>query len=496
MSERSIVAIDQGTTSTRSIRYGLTGEIQASASRELPQYYPQSGWIEHNPEEIWIGALETLRAVLTDQVAALGITNQRETIMLWDRATGQVLHNALVWQDRRGADRCAALRAEGVEPMVRRKTGLLLDPYFSATKLGWLLDSVSGARRRAERGELAAGTVDTFLLWRLTSGRVHATDVTNASRTLLYDINAHHWDEELLELFGIPASILPTVHGNDHIFGATDPRLTGRAIPITGMAGDQQAALIGQRCFSPGMVKATYGTGGFLLVNIGATPVFSKHRLLTTVAYRMGGQSAYAIEGSLFVAGAAIKWLRDRMGLIGSAEETAQLAASVPANHGVHLVPAFVGLGAPHWRADVRASITGMTLDTGPAHLVRATLESIAYQTCDLIETLIDDGVALPSLVRIDGGMANNNWFSQFLADMLGLPVERPTSTETTALGAAILAGLGAQLWPNQASVPVASGAVTRFEPQMNAHSRASLLQAWHAAVHQLLAAEPPKNWL
>jgi glycerol kinase len=484
----SIVAIDQGTTSTRAIRFNADAAIKASASRDLPQHYPHPGWVEQDPEHIWQGALETLREVLTDDVAAIGITNQRETILLWDRATGEPLHNAIVWQDRRTADRCAALLADGMEPMVRARTGLLLDPYFSVTKLGWLLDTIPGARARAERGELAAGTVDSFLLWRLTGGRVHATDLTNASRTLLYNIVTEQWDDDLLRLFAIPRALLPDVHANAHIFGITDPTITGRAIPIAGMAGDQQAALIGQRCFAPGQIKSTYGTGCFLLSNIGNVPTLSDKRLLTTIGYRIGQDRAYAMEGSIFIAGAAIKWLRDTMGIIASAEDTARLAASVPADHGVHLVPAFVGLGAPHWRTDMRASITGLTLDTGPAQIARAALEAVAFQTCDLVEAMAGEGIAPPAMLRIDGGMATNDWFAQFLADMMGLPVERPANHESTALGAAFLAGITVCLWPDLAALDRLPRATRSFTPATAATDRALSLRHWRKAVQQALA--------
>jgi glycerol kinase len=489
MSARSIVAIDQGTTSTRAIRFASDARIEAIASRDLAQHYPNPGWVEQDPEHIWQGALGTLRDVLSSDVAAIGITNQRETILLWDRDTGCPLYNAIVWQDRRTADRCAALLAVGAEPMLRAKTGLLLDPYFSATKLAWLLDTIPGARDRAERGKLAAGTIDSFLLWRLTGGRIHATDVTNASRTLLYNIVEHRWDEELLRLFGIPAPLLPEVHPNAHIFGTTDRAIVGRAIPIAGMAGDQQAALIGQRCFTAGEIKSTYGTGCFLLANIGADPILSDKRLLTTIGYEIGSDRAYAMEGSIFIAGAAIKWLRDRMGLIASAEETAHLAASVPADHGVYLVPAFVGLGAPHWRTDVRASLTGMTLDTGAAQIARAALEAVAFQTCDLIDAMAGDRIAERTLVRIDGGMATNDWFAQFLADMMGLPVERPANHETTALGAAFLAGLAVGVWPDIASLDVLPYSGTRFSPAIAALDRARSLDHWRRAVRHALAA-------
>ena len=488
MTRNSIVAIDQGTTSTRAMRIGADGAVQAVAGRELAQLYPKSGWVEQDPEQIWRDTRDVLREVLDDSVAAIGITNQRETILLWDRATGRPLHNAIVWQDRRTADLCARLFADGVEPMVRAKTGLLLDPYFSASKLRWLLDNIPGARARAERGELAAGTVDSFLLWRLTGGRVHATDLTNASRTSLYDIIAEQWDDELLELFGIPHGLLPEVHANTHVFGTTDRAVAGREIPIAGVAGDQQAALIGQHCFEPGEIKSTYGTGCFLLANIGTVPVLSQKRLLTTIGYRIGGERAYAMEGSIFIAGAAIKWLRDRMGLVGSAEETAALAASVPADHGIHLVPAFVGLGAPHWRSDVRAAITGITLDTGPAQIARAALEAVAFQTCDLIEAMASDHIPRPSLMRIDGGMATNDWFAQFLADMTALPVGRPANHETTALGAAFLAGLTVGIWPDLAALQGLGHEDRRFAPAMDAAARQEALDGWRKALGKVLA--------
>jgi len=488
VSGKTVIAIDQGTTSTRAIRFGADGGVQASASYELRQFYPHKGWVEQDAEDIWAGALSALKDVMADNVTAIGITNQRETVLLWDRASGKPLHRAIVWQDRRTADLCKSLFDGGHEPEVRAKTGLLLDPYFTATKLRWLLDNIPGARERAEKGELAAGTIDTFLLWRLTGGRVHATDCTNASRTLLYDIIEHRWDDDLLTLFDVPRAILPEVHPNAHVFGDSDAAVTGRSVPIAGMAGDQQAALIGQRCFHRGMVKSTYGTGCFLLANVGPKPIFSEHRLLTTPAYRIGEESAYAIEGSIFVAGAVIKWLRDKMGLIANAEETAAMAAAVPADHGIHLVPAFVGLGAPHWRTDVRASISGMTLDTGAAEIARAALEAVAYQTCDLIAAMEQDGMKAPSMIRIDGGMATNDWFAQFLADMMGLPVERPANHETTALGAAYLAGLATGLWPDVPSLDRLAQDPKRFEPVMNGAERATLLHGWRNAVDKVLA--------
>ncbi|WP_203234622.1 glycerol kinase GlpK [Sphingomonas solaris] len=483
-----IVAIDQGTTSTRAIRFDRSGEPLAIEAREFAQAYPRPGWVEHDPEEIWRDTLAVVKAVLTPEVAGIGITNQRETILLWERTTGRPLHDAIVWQDRRTADRCDALRRDGIEPMIQARTGLLLDPYFSASKLQWLLDNVAGARAAAARGELAAGTIDSFLLWRLTGGRVHATDVTNAGRTMLYDIVKGAWDDDLLRLFDIPAGLLPEVRENAELFGETDPALFGRAIPIAGMAGDQQAALIGQACFTPGMVKSTYGTGCFILMHTGDAPVLSQNRLLATPAYTIAGERAFALEGSSFVAGAAIKWLRDRLGLITAADETAAVAGGVPDDHGVWLVPAFVGLGAPHWRPEARGTILGLTLDSSAAHLVRATLESIAFQTSDLTAAMRADGAIRPAALRIDGGMAANDWFAQFLADVLDVAVERPACRETTALGAARLAGLTLGLWPDLATVAQGWRADARFEPRMTAARRDGLLAGWRDALRRALA--------
>ena len=478
-----ILAIDQGTTSSRAIAFDTHGGPQRIAQQEFPQLYPQNGWVEHDPEAIWASTLSTAREAMADDVTAIGITNQRETILLWDRASGKALHNAIVWQDRRTADYCAALKADGVEPMVQAKTGLLLDPYFSASKLKWLLDTIPGARERAARGELAAGTVDSFLLWRLTGGRVHATDITNAGRTMLLSIHTLAWDENLLRLFDIPANILPEVHGNTHLFGETDPALFGRAVPIAGMAGDQQAALIGQACFAPGMVKSTYGTGCFLLMNIGAVAVPSPNRLLTTPAYRIGDETAYALEGSIFVAGAAVKWLRDKLGLIGTAAETEALARAANPDHGVTVVPGFTGLGAPHWRPDARGLIAGLTLDTSKADLVRAALEGIAFSTRDLVLAM---GSA-PAAIRIDGGMSQNGWFAQFLADVLNVPVERPASHETTAWGAAMLAGIATGLIAGTGDAAKRWRADVRFEPVMATERRTTLCVGWDTAVARAL---------
>jgi glycerol kinase len=478
-----ILAIDQGTTSSRAIAFSLDGVPQRVSQQEFPQIYPQNGWVEHNAEAIWETTLAVTRQAMGDDITAIGITNQRETIVLWDRATGKPLYNAIVWQDRRTAELCASLRADRVEPMVQAKTGLLLDPYFSGTKLKWLLDTVPGARDRAIKGELAAGTIDSFLLWRLTGGRIHATDITNAGRTMLCNIHDRAWDAELLRLLDIPEAILPTIEDNAHLFGETDPALFGRAIPIAGMAGDQQSALIGQACFTPGMVKSTYGTGCFMLMNTGEKAVPSANRLLTTPGYRIGGETAFALEGSIFVAGAAIKWLRDKLGLIDASEESEAMAVAANPEHGVCLVPAFVGLGAPHWAPDARGLITGMTLDTGANELVRATLESIAYQTRDLTDAMAKDGATSPATIRIDGGMSQNGWFAQFLASILAVPVERPASHETTAWGAAVLAGLTTGQFAGLSDVSAKWSASARFEPRMDNAERSERLARWQRAL-------------
>ncbi len=490
---RYVLAVDQGTTSTRAIAFDGGARAALSARRELPQHYPSSGWVEHDAEDIWRDTLATLREVIAAcpgglaDIAALGITNQRETAVIWERSSGVPLQRAIVWQDRRTARECARLAAQGVEAVVRAKTGLLLDPYFSATKVAWMLDTHAGARERAERGELAFGTIDSFLLWRLTGGRVHATDVTNASRTLLFDIRAQRWDEELLRLFRVPRALLPEVRDSSTLYGATDAALFGAAIPIAGIAGDQQAALIGQACFAPGMAKSTYGTGCFLLLNTGDQALPSVQRLLTTPAYRIGGRMAYALEGSIFVAGAAIKWLRDGLGVVREARETATLAASLPEDHGVYMVPAFVGLGAPHWDPLARGLICGLTFDASPAHLARAALESVAYQTLDLTQAMTGDGARRTEAMRVDGGMAANDWFCQFLADILEARVERPAEIETTALGAAFLAGLATGLWPDVASLESTWQAGAVFTPRMPPERRATLLAGWRLALERAL---------
>lgn len=491
---RHILAIDQGTTSTRAILFDSNARVVAVAQREFAQHYPHPGWVEHDPEDIWRDTVATMREVAEQcpggmgSIAAIGITNQRETVVVWDRETGQPIYNAIVWQDRRTADVCAQLRRDGAEPLVSDRSGLLLDPYFSGTKVSWILDNVAGARVRAERGELAFGTIDTFLLWRLTGGEVHATDPTNAGRTLLFDIDRSDWDDDLLNLLRVPRALLPEVKDNSGIFGYTAPGLLSASIPIAGMAGDQQAALIGQACFERGMAKSTYGTGCFMLLNAGDQRVRSANRMLVTPAYRLEGRTTYALEGSIFVAGAAVKWLRDGIGIITHASQTDDMATRADDNHGVYMVPGFVGLGAPHWRPDARGLICGLTLDATAAHLARAALEAVAYQTLDLAEAMAADGAGRAAALRIDGGMAVNDWLCQFLADMLEAPVERPSTVETTALGAAFLAGLATGIWPDLTAVAQTWSLDRRFEPRMSSEKRQRMIDGWRAALHRALA--------
>jgi len=490
-SVENLLAIDQGTTSTRSLVLDAEGRLLASAQKELPQYYPQAGWVEHDLEDIWRDTVRTMREAVEKAgrpIAAIGIANQRETVALWDRETGAPDHPAIVWQDRRTAGHCERLRAEGAEDLVRDRTGLLLDPYFSATKLAWILDNVSGTRNRAERGGLAFGTIDSFLLWRLTGGRVHATDATNASRTMLLDIERQAWDPDLLGLLDIPDAVLPVVRDNACLFGTTTPDVLGTEIPITGMAGDQQAALVGQACLAPGMVKATYGTGCFALMNTGKDRLRPSSGILSTMAYRLDGVATYATEGAIFVAGAAVKWLRDGLGVIAQASETADLAGRLDDNHGVYMVPAFVGLGAPHWDPHARGLICGLTSDTSAAHIARAALESVAYQTLDLLEALTGGCGRSAGALRIDGGMAGNAWFCQFLADILEVQVERPSLLEATAQGAARLAGLGVGL---HSGLPAIESAWTKgagFTPRMDSSRRARAIEGWRDAVFRTLA--------
>ncbi len=490
--ERTILAIDQGTTSSRAILFSGDGRRLGQAQKELPQHFPRSGWVEHDAEDIWRDTVAVMGGALADagmnvdDVAAIGITNQRETTVIWDRATGEPIHNAIVWQDRRTAEFCQDLRRQGAEEVVRQRTGLLLDPYFSGTKIAWLLDNVPGARARAERGELAFGTIDCFLLWRLTGGKVHATDATNAARTLIYDIKKQVWDPELLALLRVPESLLPEVKDSDADFGATDPEILGRAIPIGGIAGDQQAATVGQACFDRGMMKSTYGTGCFALFNTGDKLVHSEHRLLSTIAYRLGGQTTYALEGSIFVAGAAVQWLRDGLGVIAAAPETEGLAKQADTGQRVYLVPAFTGLGAPYWDAEARGAVFGLTRATGPAEIARAALEAVCYQTRDLLEAMRADGASGLEALRVDGGMVANDWMLQMLADILGVAVERPVVAETTALGAAYLAGLNQGLFADLDAVAAQWQRDARFEPQMAAAERDDRYAGWQDAVKRV----------
>ncbi|MBJ3775192.1 glycerol kinase GlpK [Acuticoccus mangrovi] len=487
-----ILAIDQGTTSTRAIVFSGERAVLGASQREFRQYFPRSGWVEHDLDEIWESTVLTVREALAAarlearEIAAVGITNQRETVAVWEKATLKPVHNAIVWQDRRTAERCAELKADGLEPMVAEKTGLLLDPYFSGTKLAWLLDNVEGLRARAEAGEIAFGTIDSFLIARLTGA--FATDVTNASRTLLYDIGKERWDEELMGILGVPASMLAEVKDNAADFGVTRPELFGASIPVLGVAGDQQAAVIGNACFEPGMVKSTYGTGCFALLNTGTRRVASQNRLLTTIAYRLDGTTHYALEGAIFVAGAAVQWLRDGLGIIKEAAETGPLAEQADPGQEVFLVPAFVGLGAPHWDAEARGAIFGITRATGPAELARAALESVALQTYDLLEAMHGDwrGDA-DTVLRVDGGMVASDFAMQRLSDILAAPVDRPVIGETTAFGVAWLAGSKAGVWPDQAGFAAAWERDRRFEPGMDEAARMRLISKWKDAVSRTL---------
>ncbi len=493
MVEPYLLAIDQGTTSSRAILFSAKGEIVDVAQKELELFYPHKGWVEQNPQDIWDDTLWAVREIVGRQggdaarIAALGITNQRETTIVWDRKTGEPVYNAIVWQDRRTADACAALKAQNYELNVTAKTGLLLDPYFSATKIAWILDNVEGVRARAEAGELAFGTVDSYLLWKLTGGKVHASDVTNASRTMLYNIVQQKWDDDLLALFNIPHSLLPEVRDNVADFGVSDAALFGRSIPIGGMAGDQQAALIGQGCFEHGMVKSTYGTGCFALMNIGTSFKVSQNRLLTTVGYRLGGQVTYALEGSIFVAGAAIQWLRDGLGLFADAAQSEAMAMSVPDTNEVYFVPAFTGLGAPYWRPEARAMITGLSRESTASHIVRAALEAQAYQTRDLMGAMQADSGVEPAVIRADGGLVANAFMCQFLADMLGTAIEIPRVAETTAWGAACLAGLSCGVFKNLKDISRQWSADRHYKPSLSAGEREKLYNGWRSAVNMLL---------
>ncbi|KAF0127834.1 MAG: glycerol kinase [Xanthobacteraceae bacterium] len=491
-----IVAIDQGTTSSRAIVFGTDLTVHAVAQQEFTQHFPASGWVEHEPEDIWSGVVATTREALAKagvtaaDVAGIGITNQRETVVVWNRVTGEPIHRAIVWQDRRTSGACARLRDEGHERLVQARTGLVIDPYFSGTKLAWILDNVPGARDRAGRGELAFGTIDCFLLWRLTGGKVHATDATNASRTMLFDIHRGEWDAELCRLLDVPLALLPEVRDCAASFGTTDPSLFGGAITIGGMAGDQQAATVGQACFAPGMMKSTYGTGCFALLNTGAEAVTSRNKLLTTIAYQLNGQRTYALEGSIFVAGAAVQWLRDGLGIVKMAGETGALAAASDPNQEVILVPAFVGLGAPYWDADCRGAIFGLTRGTGPKEMARAALESVCFQTSDLLGAMKADwpgAGASGTVLRVDGGMVASDWTMQRLADILDSPVDRPKVLETTALGAAYLAGLSQGVCPPPEDFARSWALDRRFTPSMDAPTRQAKLALWKDAVERTL---------
>ena len=497
-----ILAIDQGTTSSRAIVFDEKMSVAASAQEEFPQHFPRSGWVEHDPADLWSTTLSTCREALeradvaAGDLAGIGITNQRETVVVWDRETGKAIHNAIVWQDRRTSKLCAELRNAGHEEMVSARTGLIIDPYFSGTKLKWLLDETEGARARAEAGELLFGTVDCFIIWKLTGGAVHATDATNASRTLLYNIHEGDWDAEVCGLLGVPRKMLPEVHDCAADFGTTDPDHLGHAVPILGVAGDQQAATLGQACFQPGMLKSTYGTGCFALLNTGDTPIASNHRLLTTIAYRFDGKPTYALEGSIFIAGAVVQWLRDGLGIIGSAEETQGLAEDAGDGNDLYLVPAFTGLGAPYWDPDCRGAIFGLTRNSGPAEFARAALESVGFQTRDLWEAMRADWEDAPdppapfsdAVLRVDGGMSASDWTMQFLADMLGAPVDRPEVLETTALGAAWLAGMRAGLYPGPEEFARAWAVDRRFEPEMDEARREQRYAGWQDAVARTLS--------
>ncbi len=497
-----VLAIDQGTTSTRAIIFDNRFTPVGVGQQELTQHFPASGRVEHDPDEIWDSVIATVRTALAKagigagDVAAAGITNQRETVVVWDRSDGRPVHPAIVWQDRRTVDLCARLKAAGYEELFTERTGLLLDPYFSGTKVSWLLDNVEGLRSRATAGQLCFGTVDSWLLWNLTGGQVHATDATNASRTLLYDIGENKWDPQLLEILDIPDSILPEVRDSADDFGTTAPSLFGAAISITGVAGDQQAATIGNACFDPGMMKATYGTGCFALLNTGIDRVSSQYRLLTTISYRIDGVTTYALEGSIFVAGAAVQWLRDGLGVIPAASESGPWAATADDSQSVYLVPAFTGLGAPHWDPEARGALFGLTRNTGPCELARAALESVAYQTGDLLDAMRVDwiGDASETVLRVDGGMVASNWTMQRLADLLAAPVDRPKILETTALGAAWLAASKSGIWPDQDGFATHWALDRRFWPEMDEPTRAAKIAGWHDSVQRTLSTRSDRH--
>ena len=490
--KKFIIAIDQGTTSSRAILFNTSGVPKYSSQKEFNQYFPKDGWVEHNPNEIWSTTKKVLKDVinkskkLKGKILTIGITNQRETTILWDRTTGKPVYNAIVWQDRRTSNFCEKLRKRKKETLIYNKTGLLIDPYFSATKVKWIIENVPQAKKLLKRKQLLFGTVDTFLLWRLTNKVDHATDATNASRTMLYNISTNKWDDQILSLFKIPKHILPTVKDCSDDFGYTDPSITDESYPITGMIGDQQSATVGQCCFGAGSLKSTYGTGAFVLLNTGNKKIFSKNKLLTTIGYRLNGKNTYALEGSIFIAGAGVQWLRDKLKLINKASETEKIVKALKSNHGVYLVPAFTGLGAPYWDANSRGLLCGLTRDTGPKEIIRAVIESVAYQTYDLFEAMRNDGLR-PKVVKVDGGMVNNNWFTQYLADIVDVKIHRPKVNETTALGAAFMAGLKIGVYKSLKDISNRWKIDRSFSPKMNSSKRKKLLKGWSQAIKKTL---------
>ena len=491
--KKFIISIDAGTTSNRSILFDLKGKPIFSSQKEFTQYFPKSGWVEHSPEEIWRTTLKTLKNViqkakkLKGEILSIGITNQRETTVLWDKKTGKPVYNAIVWQDRRQEEFCKKLRKQNNETLIFNRTGLLIDSYFSGTKIKWILDNVPLAKKLMNKKQLLFGTIDSFLIWRLTKGRVHATDATNASRTMIYNIVSNKWDDKILKLLKIEKHILPEVKDCADDYGYTESSITGKPISITGVVGDQQSATIGQCCFEPGSLKSTYGTGAFVLLNTGNKIIYSKNRLLTTIAYRIKGKTTYAMEGSIFIAGAGVQWLRDKLKFFNKASETEKIVRSLKNNKGIYLVPAFTGLGAPYWDANARGVLSGLTRDTGPKEIIRATIESVAYQTYDLFEAMKHDGLR-PKLVKVDGGMVMNNWFSQFLSDTINIKVLRPKVQETTALGAAFMAGLKIGVYKSLKDISKNWQLDKNFNPKIKAKLRASLVKGWQKAIKKTLS--------
>ena len=490
--KKFIVAIDQGTTSSRAILFNTQGKSLFKSQLEFKQYFPKNGWVEHNPEEIWNKTKKVLNEVinkskkLKGDILSIGITNQRETTILWDKLSGKPVYNAIVWQDRRTADFCKKFRSGKREHLINRKTGLVIDPYFSGTKIKWIIQNIPKAKKLLKKKQLLFGTVDTFLLWRLTKGKVHATDATNASRTMLYNINTNKWDNQILKSLKIPFHILPIIKNCSDNFGFTHQSITEKSYPITGIVGDQQAATIGQCCFEKGSVKSTYGTGAFMLMNTGSKKIYSKHRLLTTVCYRLNNKSTYALEGSIFIAGAGVQWLRDKMKLIKSANETEKIVRSLKTNNNVYLVPAFVGLGAPYWNSRVRGVLSGLTRDTSPKEIVRAIIESTAYQSYDLFKSMKEDGLK-PKIIKVDGGMVKNNWFTQFLSNVVNIKVHRAKVEDSTALGAAYMAGLYLGLYQSLDDLSKKWKISRKFKPRMKRNIRINILKGWHNAMRKTL---------